>query len=104
VRSVKAECLSKPILFGEAFLKRTLAEFVDHFHAERSHQGKGNLLLFPAQPLKQTVDAQILCGERLGGCFDITVAQHDFVGLVQMLSTGKLLGFPMPTVTKYWAL
>jgi hypothetical protein len=49
VRSAKAECLSKLILFGEASLKRALAEFVKHFHAERPRQGKGNVLLFPTQ-------------------------------------------------------
>ena len=48
VRSVKQECLSKLILFGEASLRRALAEFVEHFHTERNHQGKGNVLLFPS--------------------------------------------------------
>src|SRR5436305_1382474 len=48
VRSVKQECLSKLILFGEASLRRALGEFVEHFHAERNHEGKGNILLFPA--------------------------------------------------------
>src|SRR5690242_7669043 len=47
VRSVKEECLSKVILFGERSLQRALSEHVDHFHAERNHQGKGNVLLFP---------------------------------------------------------
>ena len=47
VRSVKEECLSRLILFGEASLKRALGEFVAHYHAERNHQGKGNVLLFP---------------------------------------------------------
>ena len=47
VRSVKAECLSKLILFGEASLKRALSEFQEHYHTERNHQGKGNKLLFP---------------------------------------------------------
>ena len=47
VRSVKEECLSKVILFGERSLRRALSEYVDHFHAERNHQGKGNVLLFP---------------------------------------------------------
>jgi hypothetical protein len=42
----KQECLSKLILFGEASLRRALGEFVVHFHAERNHQGKGNVLLF----------------------------------------------------------
>jgi putative transposase len=48
VRSVKEECLSKLILFGEASLRRALGEYVKHFHTERNHQGKGNVILFPA--------------------------------------------------------
>src|SRR6266478_1486280 len=48
VRSVKEECLSRLILFGEASLRHALAEYVEHFHHERNHQGKGNVLLFPA--------------------------------------------------------
>ena len=47
VRSVKEECLSKVILFGERSLRRALREYIEHFHAERNHQGKGNVLLFP---------------------------------------------------------
>ena len=38
VRSVKQECLSKLILFGEASLRRALNEYLAHFHAERPHQ------------------------------------------------------------------
>jgi putative transposase len=34
VRSVKKECLSKVILFGERSLRRVLSDYVDHFHAE----------------------------------------------------------------------
>jgi putative transposase len=47
VRSVKEERLSKVILFGECSLRHALSEYVEHFHAERNHQGKGNVLLFP---------------------------------------------------------
>jgi putative transposase len=50
VRSVKEECLSKLILFGEEPLRRTLKEFTTHYHEERNHQGKDNLLLFPSVP------------------------------------------------------
>jgi transposase InsO family protein len=45
VRSVKEECLAKLILFGDGSLRRALTEFIDHFHGERNHQGKGNVLL-----------------------------------------------------------
>jgi len=48
VRSVKEECLSRLIFFGEHSLRRALTEYIDHFHGERNHQGKGNNLLFPA--------------------------------------------------------
>ena len=68
VRSVKQECLSKLILFGEASLTRALAEFIAHFHAERNHQGKDNILLFPAaaQEANRSTDC-IRSRERLGG-------------------------------------
>jgi len=68
VRSVKQECLSKLILFGEGPLSRTLAEFSAHYHGERNHQGKDNKLLFPdtrdkTHPRACTVE----CNRRLGG-------------------------------------
>jgi transposase InsO family protein len=66
VRSVKEECLSKMILFGERSLRRALSNFVDHFHAERNHQGKGNVLLFPRVTDRQR-EGPVRCQERLGG-------------------------------------
>jgi len=66
VRSVKEECLSKVVLFGERSLWRALSQYVEHFHAERNHQGKGNVLLFPRDT---DVDREgpVQCRERLGG-------------------------------------
>ena len=63
---MKQECLSKLILFGETSLKRVLAEYLEHYHAERNHQGKGNQLLFPraAEFPEQGI---VCCQERLGG-------------------------------------
>jgi putative transposase len=68
VRSIKQECLSKLILFGETSLRRALTEYIDHHHFERNHQGKNNLLLFPslAGPLSST-RRNVRCRERLGG-------------------------------------
>ena len=66
VRSVKEEYLSKVILFGERSLRRALSEYVDHFHAERNHQVKGNVLLFP-QDTDRHRDGPVRCRERLGG-------------------------------------
>jgi hypothetical protein len=66
VRSVKEECLSKVILFGERSLRRALVDYVDHFHAERNHQGKGNVLLFP-QDTNRHREGPVRCLDRLGG-------------------------------------
>ena len=66
VRSVKEECLSKVILFGERSLRRALSEYVEHFHAERNHQGRGNVLLFP-RGTNIRHDGPVRCRERLPG-------------------------------------
>jgi len=68
VRSVKQECLSKVILFGERPLSRVLAEYTRHYHSERNHQGKGNRLLFPVTSNRQPRQRHaIACRQRLGG-------------------------------------
>ena len=46
VRSVKEECLGKLILLGEGSLRRALRHYEAHYHEERNHQGKDNVLLF----------------------------------------------------------
>ena len=66
MRSVKEECLSKVILFGERSLRQALNNYVDHFHAERNHQGKGNILLFPRNTDRHR-EGPVQCRERLGG-------------------------------------
>jgi len=67
VRSVKEECLSRLILFGEAALHHTLHEYMAHYHHERNHQGKGNVLLFPPSSHDTERAGQLRCRERLGG-------------------------------------
>jgi transposase InsO family protein len=68
VKSVKEEVLSKLILFGEASLRRALNEYLVHYHRERNHQGRGNVLLFPmSRQSAASTDRSIRCRERLGG-------------------------------------
>ena len=67
MRSVKEECLSRLILFGEASLQHALHEYVVHYHHERNHQGKGNVLLFPSASQKHLWAGPMQCRERLGG-------------------------------------
>ena len=65
MRSVKDECLAKRILVGEPALRTALRAYVEHFHGERNHQGKGTLLLFPCEEMGQ--HEPVRCRERLGG-------------------------------------
>jgi transposase len=68
VKSVKDDCLSKLIQFGERSLRRALHDYQIHYHAERNHQGKGNVLLFPtATQARNRVGGSVRCKERLGG-------------------------------------
>jgi hypothetical protein len=68
VRSIKSQCLSKLIPFGEGSLRRAVTQFIQHYHLERPHQGKGNRLLFrsPVSPPSPHA-SPIKCHQRLGG-------------------------------------
>lgn len=68
VRSVKQECLSNLILFGEGALRRGLTEYLAHYHRERNHQGKDTMLLFPSKnELRRGNGSTVQCRQRLGG-------------------------------------
>ena len=54
VRSIKESCLERMILFGEGSLRKAVHEFVAHYHHERNHYGKGNLL--PCRPWSRFLD------------------------------------------------
>jgi putative transposase len=45
VRSIKDECLNRMILIGQASLRRAVAEYIEHYHLERNHQGIENRLI-----------------------------------------------------------
>lgn len=45
VRSIKSECLDRMIFFGGKHLRYVANEYVQHYHAERNHQGIGNRLI-----------------------------------------------------------
>jgi hypothetical protein len=78
VRSVKEECLSKLILVGEGSLRRVLNEYVAHFHSERNHQGKGNVLLFPAPICSGgAAGGRVECTARWAACSGIILGQHE---------------------------
>ena len=45
VRSIKDDCLSRMIFIGHGSLWLAVAEYMDHYHAERNHQGLENRLI-----------------------------------------------------------
>lgn len=64
----KCECLSKLILFGEASLRDVHSSYAHHFHNERNHRGKANVIPFPAPADPVGVSSgEIPARERLGG-------------------------------------
>jgi putative transposase len=67
VKSVKDEALSRMILFGENSLRHVLGGYIEHYHAERCHQGLGNVIPFPSSRPANDREGPIVCRERLGG-------------------------------------
>ena len=67
IQSIKEECLSKLILFGEGALRRAINEYVAHYHRERNHQGVGNVLLLSSGNRSARYDHPVRCRERIGG-------------------------------------
>ena len=65
VRSIKDECLHRVIPFGERHLRRTIAEYVEHYHRERNHQGIKNELIAGGPPTAPV--GRIRRRPRLGG-------------------------------------
>jgi putative transposase len=67
IRSVKDEALSRLILLGERSLRYALNEYITHYHTERPHQEKSNMVLMPSPPHHGERQGPIRCRERLGG-------------------------------------
>jgi transposase InsO family protein len=65
VRSIKSECLNRMIFFGQDSLTHAIGQFMEHYHAERNHQGlenrlvRPNLIVAPSRPVHRR--------QRLGG-------------------------------------
>jgi transposase InsO family protein len=65
-RSIKHECLRHIVPLGERHLCAVMREFVEHYHAERNHQGLGNVIPFPSRDAASPF-GRIGRRERLGG-------------------------------------
>jgi len=66
VRSIKDECLNRLIFIGRASLRRAVAEYMDHYHTERNHQGLENRLIHAPTIVAANCGA-IRRSTRLGG-------------------------------------
>ena len=73
VRSIKDECLDRMIFVGQASLRRAVAEYTEHYHAERNHQGLENRLIVPAAT--QAADGAVHRHTRLGGTLNFYYRQ-----------------------------
>lgn len=68
VRTIKESCLKRTIFLSEAALRRSVREFVAHYHLERNHQGIGNRLITLLVEAKKADPVQRR--QRLGGMLD----------------------------------
>ena len=57
--------LQEEILIGEGSLRRATAQFCEHYHGERNHQGLGNKIIDP--DFSSGGKGEVQCRERLGG-------------------------------------
>ena len=68
VRSIKRECLGRMVLFGERGLRRALAEYAEHYNAERPHQGIENRRpMTRTRRVRPVEPSEVRARERLGG-------------------------------------
>ena len=65
IRSIKTECLDRVVPLGERHLRRLVRDFVEHYHAERNHQGIGNELI--EWPARQPTAGPVRRRQRVGG-------------------------------------
>jgi transposase InsO family protein len=65
VRSIKEECLDRMIFVGQGSLRRSIREYIEHYHSERNHQGLDNRLIVPAA--MPANDGVVANRARLGG-------------------------------------
>ena len=77
VQAVQQECLDRFIAFGQEHLNHVLAEYIQHYHQERPHQGKGNVPLIAADGPPPTM-ARCCAGSGWAVCYGTTTDKpHD---------------------------
>jgi transposase InsO family protein len=69
VGTIRREVTDRMIFFGAESLRHALREHALHYGSERNHQGIGNNLIAPNEPIGSTI-GRIRCRSRLGGMFN----------------------------------
>ena len=69
MKTIKHECLNDFVFCGERHVRFVVKEFVEHYIAERYHQGIGSQTIRPnASPSNDNGPAgPVVCRSRLGG-------------------------------------
>jgi hypothetical protein len=65
-RSIKEEALDRMIFMGEASLRYAIRCYLNHYHAERNHQGLDNELITP-EPEVSRPTGRVKRRRHLGG-------------------------------------
>jgi hypothetical protein len=103
VRSIKSECLSKLILFREASLRSAITQFLEHYHLERPHQGKGNQLLFPRpQAHDIQVPSNVMSDSAVySSSINVPREYFDLTGLLEPTEAASLLRVEEATLANW---
>ncbi len=64
--SIKSECLSRMIFFGENSLRRAVSSYLVHYHEQRNHQSLDNSIIMPSDEVGRA-EGEIECRGSLGG-------------------------------------
>ena len=65
-RTIKEYCLNRMLFFGEDMLRRSIREFIAHYHEERNHQALHNELLIKP-PTIGDPHGRVRKRDRIGG-------------------------------------
>ena len=65
MRTIEEECLDRMILIGKGSLRTAVAQFCEHYHRERNHQGLETRIIAPE--FGSAEGGEVNCRERLGG-------------------------------------
>tara|TARA_R110000782_G_scaffold20675_3_gene55784 strand:- start:18060 stop:18467 length:408 start_codon:yes stop_codon:yes gene_type:complete len=69
IQSLRRECLDQFVPLGLKHLDHLVAEYLEHYHLERPHQGLGNRLVENRMPAHDPPrdEGEVVCRARLGG-------------------------------------